>query len=418
MATLNFNIKPLGNGELQIMATVRNGDFKKRKYTGFTIPDKKVGKEYKYWASKQQRVKNHEREDVINSKLNKWNTSFTDYMLECKRIDKTPSLDEIFSLFGDNAVPAGKEKTRLVELADIFIKSKEVTHREDSLERYRVTKRQLEVYEKDKGKYIFLQDVNKDFFADFSQWLITKQENTNSTIQKKITQIKTLMNYAYDEGLIKTRDFSKSYNLKQVESNRYPLSVEEVETLKKYQTTNLNWRLILDAFLFAVETGLRYSDVKQLNASHIKVMPAGQTNIHYIDFHSKKTDKKNTIALSEYALSILNKYLKNKGAIFQVFTDQFTNRVLKDIFKDAKLNRECEKKIIRGNKQIAVQLPLYKLATFHLARHTYATLLILKGVPLKFVQDNMGHSSIKTTMIYTRNSDADRMLATIKVMNG
>lgn len=98
MATLNFNVKPLGNGTLQIMAIVRNGEFKKRKYTGFTIPDKKQGKEYKYWATKLQRVKNLDDEDAINSKLNKWQTAFNEYMLECRRIDMTPASDEILAI--------------------------------------------------------------------------------------------------------------------------------------------------------------------------------------------------------------------------------------------------------------------------------------------------------------------------------
>lgn len=303
-------------------------------------------------------------------------------------------------------------------MAAAYIKAKELILREKSIGRYSVLENQILSFEKDKGKYIFLSDVNKEFYAEFSEWLIRVHNNTNSTVQKKIIQVKTLMHYAFDEGFINTRDYAKPYNLKQVESNRYPLTLNEVETLRNFQTTNLNWRLILDAFLFAVETGLRYSDVKQLNASHIKVMPTQTLNFHYIDFHSTKTDKRNTIPLSENALTILKKYLKNRGAIFQVFTDQFVNEQLKDIFEAAGLNRECEKKTIQGNKQISQHLPLHRLATFHLARHTYATLLILKGVPLKFVQDNMGHSSIKTTMIYTRNSDADRMLATIKVMNG
>jgi site-specific recombinase XerD len=425
MATLNFNIKPVGNGELQIMAVIRNGEFLKRKYTGFTIPDKKQGKEFRYWSKSQQRVKGlPDFEDTINSKLNKWEGAFTDYMLECKRIDKLPSIEEILVLLGDKpskrAVVSngGNHNARVIDVVRQFIDAKKLTHRNSTINRYRVIIEQFTAYEKHVGKQIVLSDIDKAFYAAISEWFITKQSNTNNTVQRKIKMIKTIMNYAFDEGLIKTRDFAKSYRLKQVESNRYPLYAEEVETLRKYQTTNLNWRLVLDAFLFSVETGLRYSDVKQLNASHIKVVATQDGNFQYIDLHTTKTDKRNTVPLSEAAMTILNKYLKGKGQIFPLFTDQGTNRILKDIFEDAGLNRECEKKTIQGNRQVSEHLPLYKLATFHLARHTYATLLILKGVPLKFVQDNMGHADIKTTMVYTRNSDMDRMMATIKVLNG
>ena len=36
--------------------------------------------------------------------------------------------------------------------------------------------------------------------------------------------------------------------------------------------------------------------------------------------------------------------------------------------------------------------------TFHDLRHTFASLLISKNIPIKYIQRQMGHSSIKMTM--------------------
>ena len=39
--------------------------------------------------------------------------------------------------------------------------------------------------------------------------------------------------------------------------------------------------------------------------------------------------------------------------------------------------------------------------TFHTARHTCATLLVHQGVPITTVQKVLGHTSVKTTQIYS-----------------
>ena len=53
-------------------------------------------------------------------------------------------------------------------------------------------------------------------------------------------------------------------------------------------------------------------------------------------------------------------------------------------------------------KEIADICGIKKNLTFHLARHTFATMSLSKGVPMESVSKMLGHTNIRTTQIYAR----------------
>ena len=50
---------------------------------------------------------------------------------------------------------------------------------------------------------------------------------------------------------------------------------------------------------------------------------------------------------------------------------------------------------------IGINSKVKKHFTFHTARHTCATILVHQGVPITTVQKVLGHTSVKTTQIYS-----------------
>lgn len=117
------------------------------------------------------------------------------------------------------------------------------------------------------------------------------------------------------------------------------------------------------------------------------LMPKDICKLNNTDWIMTKRVKTSTpvnVVLFKGAKLIIDKYKdapKKKGHVFSVISNQKTNQYLKEIATACGINKEL---------------------TFHMARHTFATLTLSKGVPIESVSRMLGHTNIKTTQIYAR----------------
>lgn len=140
----------------------------------------------------------------------------------------------------------------------------------------------------------------------------------------------------------------------------------------KLSNTPCKHRYLKLAFLFSVNTGLRFCDIRELKWEDIE---DGRLKIAQV-----KTTKHVHMKLNDAALKIINKLCKNTTYLFEHLPANHTCRVnLNNWVKDAGINKHI---------------------TFHCARHTFATLLISNGVDIKTAADLMGHSGINHMVKY------------------
>lgn len=60
-------------------------------------------------------------------------------------------------------------------------------------------------------------------------------------------------------------------------------------------------------------------------------------------------------------------------------------------------------------KDIALLARIEKNVTMHVSRHTFATCALHNGIPLSTVSRTIGHTSVKTTEIYSKVIEDDVM---------
>lgn len=67
--------------------------------------------------------------------------------------------------------------------------------------------------------------------------------------------------------------------------------------------------------------------------------------------------------------------------------------------------------INKSLKKIAKKAEIDKNISFHVARHTFATIALKKGMRIEYVSKLLNHRNIKTTQIYSKIIDNELDLA-------
>lgn len=217
---------------------------------------------------------------------------------------------------------------------------------------------------------ILFSDVNELFESKYRLYLANKG-NRNTTINSNMATIKKFLIAAKKQGIKFPLD-PEDISIGKTSGNRTDLNPKELKRLYSYYFSEFipdNWQLILGYFLFSCFTGMRWSDIINLDREYVMAN-------EFINFDVVKTKKRQTIAINQKALAILKHC-----------PDIFVHRPT-----DIHVNREI--------KKIAGQLGIKKKISFHVARHTFATNFLRMGGNLVKLQMILGHSNIRETMIY------------------
>lgn len=192
-----------------------------------------------------------------------------------------------------------------------------------------------------------------------------------STANERYSKFITVLNLAVREGFIPSNPASLIEKNKVEEGDIKYLEESELKQLAATETVG-NEVEVMRAFMFSCYTGLRISDILRLDWSMIES--------DRFTLVQKKTTDRVYMPLNSTAIRILGE--RKKGKVFSERIDiSFANYYLKKVVKKSGLTKSI---------------------SFHVARHTFATWLITRGVDIYTVQQLMGHRDINSTMRYAK----------------
>ena len=162
---------------------------------------------------------------------------------------------------------------------------------------------------------------------------------------------------------------------------REPLTESELKRMRLHKF-NPKLAKVRDLFIFAAYTGLSFCDTQ---AFDFERMTKKEGDLYYIDGSRIKTDTKYFTPILAPAMKVLEKY-------------------------DYRLPKISNQKANDYLHVIQMELHIRQNLTFHVARHSFATLALAHDVPIENVARMLGHENIKTTQIYAKilNSTIER----------
>ncbi len=359
---------PNGTALIQIEAYLRG----KKKYFTTKIYIKPTD-----WDKKHRQVKAHVPNSIrLNKQIRTVIENFESLELKTRNQGKPFTLDAL-SQFTKG------------ELTDSFTEfmAKEIERSPNSpatIVGHRVTLKNLKEYKSN----VLFDELNYNLLDGFKRFLKDKSLHTN-TINKYFRHLRTYSNLAIKRGLLDANAYPfRNFELESQETERGYLTPEEIELIENLNIPHEQKHLekVRDMFLFSCYTGLRFSDVTAITADNFTT----ENGKEYLRLTMQKV--KQHISIPVHALfngkpsKLAKQHIQpDRKYIFDEFTNQHVNRCLKDIAKLASINK-----------------PIH----FHMARHTCATFLLFKGVPIVIIQKLLGHKKLATTQVYSKVMDA------------
>lgn len=254
-----------------------------------------------------------------------------------------------------------------------LIAIRESRHRKRTREVNHALMRQLDIFY---GKTLYINDINEEFCLEFSGFLLKRI--SESSARTYLHKLHAILESAVTIHLISRNPMPPIRTLLPgfIVKQRSFLTQNELLALANTPCRHFETKR---AFMFACQTGLRISDIETLRWTDIVEINGTPTVVKT----QIKTHHEVRIPLNPIALQLLQK--KNDNDL--VFNMMSRSVISSDL------------------RQWALDAGLDKTLSFHVSRHTFATLSISAGVNIYVVSKLCGHTSVKTTEIYAHMID-------------
>ena len=252
-------------------------------------------------------------------------------------------------------------------------------------------------FEKSLKRPLLLSDYDLATHDKFLGYLRQHRKLAQNTVYKTVKHVKAFLRYVRDDRRLLVAVEPREMKIQWADVEKVYLSGAELAQLENAMLPD-SLGPTRDAFLFCCYTGLRHSDLSELNTANVKAWDGSRI----LRLTQTKTRTAVGIYLTPPAAALLDKYAGTRAHLLPAMANQVMNRNLKRIAQLAGLRDMVEVVSVEAGKVTKRQQPKHELVTMHTARHTFTVLSLVRGLPVAVLQKVLGHAKIQTTMLYAK----------------
>ena len=217
-----------------------------------------------------------------------------------------------------------------------------------------------------------------------------KETLSQNSALSYFNKVKFVLKQAYKDGILQIDLNAKVKPIKEAETRREFLTIEELNKLVKTECTN---PLLKKIALFSALTGMAFKEIQNLKWRDIKFI---EGEGYLVLSKRQKTQRDNYLPISEQAFSLCGNHPGNPD---------------ENVFPGLKYSAYNNKQLTEWIEAAGIA----KNITFHCFRHTFATLQLYNGTDIYTVSKMLGHKDLKTTQIYAKIVDEAKRTAANKI---
>jgi len=420
MASITLMLKDNNvEGNTRIIAKITDGrEFQIRLSTGFSVKPK-------HWSKANKKVRSaNPNAVVINTGLKNFTDKALSVYLNAKNKKLIPNR-EYFELEMKPNKEVENRNTEFWKVFEYYMTEKKKSFAVGSIKKFNSLKNHLQNFEVKRKIPLQFETITtkvmKDLESFFYEDVVIKVDkegkeykglNTQTTA-KYLGTFKMFLNWAFKNKYSRNLDF-KEFEIKhQPRTIKAVLNDIDLERLRSFESDDKKYLLnVRDLLILSCLTGLRFSDYSSIKSEHLIKDNEGNYSLLMMQ---KKTNDYVEIPLNNEALQIVRKLLSNE---IHPISNQNMNLYAKELCKLAKINEPFEVIQYKGNIRVTKSIPKHDLITTHTGRRTFATNLLLKGVPAEIVMEFTGHRDYESFSKYVNIPKKSKMDIVRNVMVG